>query len=135
MLVIDPDAGESLLRTELLASGGHITLAGTAGLQLLTGDGQEDHDIIVIGRLSDINAALDGLQFTPEPNYTDLARITITTSDFGSSGVGVPEVLSEVIDWNFLSRHTPHAVHLSCVVWASTQDLRSWRSWWVFVGS
>ncbi len=59
---------------------GTLTLATTAGLTLTLGTGVDDDDVTVLGDLADINAALDGLVFTPEPGYAGVGNIQVTTT-------------------------------------------------------
>ncbi|MDJ0833996.1 MAG: cadherin-like domain-containing protein [Gammaproteobacteria bacterium] len=75
--VDDGTAGDPILRTTLTVSNGTLTLATTAGLTSVTGDGTGT--IVVIGAESDINNALDGLTFSPTGDYNGPAALTVTT--------------------------------------------------------
>ena len=48
----------------LSVDSGTLTLAHTDGLAFISGDGANDSSMTFLGSLSDINTALDGLQFT-----------------------------------------------------------------------
>jgi hypothetical protein len=108
LFVTDPDAGpDDILQVELstetlhrfgggsssyLATG-TLTLSTTAGLTFVNGDGTDDTVMAFRGKLADINAALNGLRFTPfdltnEPEFAGLAGIKITTDDEGHNGTG-----------------------------------------------
>ncbi|SOY65205.1 beta strand repeat-containing protein [Cupriavidus taiwanensis] len=65
----------------LTASAGTITLNGTTGLQFLAGDGSADGTMTFTGSDADINAALDGLQFTGDRDYAGGALLQMQTSD------------------------------------------------------
>ncbi|MGB5327632.1 MAG: cadherin-like domain-containing protein, partial [Gammaproteobacteria bacterium] len=66
-----------VLRTILTVTNGTLSLATTAGLTSVTGDGTGT--VIVIGAESDINTALDGLTYAPTNNYSGPADLTVTT--------------------------------------------------------
>jgi len=86
--VTDVDAGGAPLQVTLNASNGVITLGGTAGLAFSAGDGAADSSMTFTGTVAAINAALDGLVFTPDLDYWGLALISMSTSDLGASGAG-----------------------------------------------
>ena len=88
--VSDPDAGVNPLQVTLTATNGTLTLAGTAGLVFLAGDGTADAAMTVTGTQAALNAALDGMSFLPTLNFTGAASVAITTDDLGASGVGGP---------------------------------------------
>src|SRR4029434_1485401 len=76
----------ALLRITLAADDGVITLSGTTGLSFTTGDGAADGTMTFTGTAADINAALDGLVFTPSANYNGSTSLQITTNDQGNTG-------------------------------------------------
>ncbi|MGH8465991.1 MAG: beta strand repeat-containing protein, partial [Pseudomonas sp.] len=86
--ISDVDAGSSLLKVTLTASRGTISLGGTSGLSFLTGSGNGDVIMSFQGSLNDINAALNGLTFTPTAGYYGSTTLTITTDDNGNTGSG-----------------------------------------------
>ena len=73
----DGTAGDPILRTTLAVDNGTVTLATTAGLTSVTGDGTDT--VVMIGLESDINAALDGLTFSPTADYNGPADLKVTT--------------------------------------------------------
>jgi hypothetical protein len=87
--ISDVDAGASPVQVSLSASNGTITLSQTAGLSFITGDGAADASMSFTGTMAAINAALDGLTFTPTLDYVGPASIQIVTDDLGNSGAGV----------------------------------------------
>jgi len=75
--VADGTIDDPLLRTTLTVTNGTLTLATTAGLTSVTGDGTDT--VILIGSESDINTALDGLTYAPTNSYSGPADLTVTT--------------------------------------------------------
>ncbi|UCH49647.1 MAG: DUF4347 domain-containing protein, partial [Betaproteobacteria bacterium] len=67
-------------------------------LTFTTGDGTEDTTMIFSGTLADINAALEGMTFTPDMGFTGVATIGITVNDQGNTGTGGPLVDSAVVN-------------------------------------
>jgi hypothetical protein len=88
--ITDVDAGGAPLQVSLAASNGVVTLGGVAGLTFTASDGTADASMTFTGTVASINAALDGLVFTPNPDYNGLAFIQLTTNDLGASGSAVP---------------------------------------------
>jgi hypothetical protein len=83
--VSDPDVwlGTNRLQVSLKAVNGVLSLSGTTGLTMLMGSGTNDVEVRFEGLVSDINAALDGLQFIPDADYFGPAQIEMLTNDLG----------------------------------------------------
>ena len=79
--ISDGDAGSNPLRVTLTATNGTMTLSQTTGLTFSTGDGTSDTTMVFEGTLTNINAALDGLQFLGDSDFNGAANIQITTDD------------------------------------------------------
>ena len=62
-------------------------LAGTAGLSFTVGDGTGDATMTFSGTASAINAALDGLIYTPAANYKGSDAIGVATSDGSATDI------------------------------------------------
>ena len=86
--VTDVDAGTSPVRMTVTVTNGTVTLAGTAGLTFLTGDGVNDATLSFTGTLADVNAALSALVFQGTPDYYGAANVQLVTDDLGSVGAG-----------------------------------------------
>ncbi len=86
--ISDIDAAASPVQVTLSATGGTLSLSGTAGLSFTTGDGTSDATMTFTGTLANINAALNGLVFTPTANFSGAASLQITTNDLGNTGAG-----------------------------------------------
>jgi uncharacterized repeat protein (TIGR01451 family)/MYXO-CTERM domain-containing protein len=95
--VADPDAGDADVQITLAATSGVVTLATTAGLALVTGTGTGDATVAFTGPLVSVNAALDGLAFTPAAGYVGAASLTITTDDLGHTGAGGPKSATDSV--------------------------------------
>jgi len=83
--VADPDIGSSPMQVTLTAVNGTLTLATTQNLAVA---GNGTGTVILTGTVADVNAALNGLVFTPPADYFGPAGIQIASSDQGASGAG-----------------------------------------------
>jgi hypothetical protein len=95
--VADLEVGSGVLEVTLTAINGRLTVPQPAWLVFSAGGGTNDHSATFTGTVADINAALDGLQFTPDSNFNGLAAVTITVSDLGLSGTGGPQSVTETV--------------------------------------
>ncbi|MCA9145020.1 MAG: DUF4347 domain-containing protein, partial [Planctomycetales bacterium] len=86
--VSDLDAGNNMVEVTLAAQQGTLTLSGTSGLMFSSGDGTSDVTTTFRGTLANINAALNGLVYTPTANYFGPASLAVTTNDLGNLGSG-----------------------------------------------
>ncbi len=86
--VTDLDAGTNLIQVSLTSSTGTVSLASIAGLNFLVGTGTNDEIVGFTGRISDINAALEGASYMPAAGFLGSANISLFTSDLGNSGIG-----------------------------------------------
>jgi predicted outer membrane repeat protein len=96
--VADPDAGANTIQVTLTVTNGTLTLSGTSGLSFAfsdgngtgAGDGTADTTMTFRGTLANVNAALNGMAFTPSVGFSGPAVLTITSNDLGNSGTGGP---------------------------------------------
>ena len=89
--VADVDVAETAggkLEISLGVSHGTLTLGSIAGLSFSAGDGSADAGMTFRGLPGDVNAALEGLVYSPTPNYFGSAVLTVSTSDLGNTGSG-----------------------------------------------
>jgi VCBS repeat-containing protein len=77
IMVLDGDAGSSVQIT-LTATNGTLTLGSTTNV-VVTGD--LTSTVIATGSIANLNAALNGLRFTPNANYNGSASLQIVTND------------------------------------------------------
>jgi hypothetical protein len=75
------DANGDTLTVALGTNNGVLTLATTAGLTFLGGDGVADASMTIRGSAAAINAALNGLQYIPTADYNGAAILSIQASD------------------------------------------------------
>ena len=112
-MVGDPDIylGNNRLTVTLTASRGLMTLSTVSGLTFAVGggDGTADAMMMFSGDVNDLNNALNGLQFIPEPDYFGSAWIDVLTNDLGQfTSTGLPEETDlDRIDINVISVNDP----------------------------
>jgi hypothetical protein len=79
--VNDPNAVPAgMVQVMLSVSNGTLTLAGISGLTIMSGD-NGSATITIRGTLADINAALDGLIYTPNTGFSGSDTLTILSDD------------------------------------------------------
>ena len=110
--VSDPDTSTALCQVNLAVLHGSLTLAETAGLTFIAGDGLNDRSMIFRGTITAVNAALDGLSYAPDRGYVGSETLTITTDDLGS-GIGTLLVDSDSVAIQVQDKktHANAAVH------------------------
>ncbi|MCE1113821.1 MULTISPECIES: DUF4347 domain-containing protein [Pseudomonas] len=86
--ISDVDAGGNVIKLSLTSVNGQMTLGSIVGLSFATGDGSNDTAMVFTGTLAAINAALNGLTFTPQAGYNGTGSITFQSDDQGYSGSG-----------------------------------------------
>ncbi|HEV8067517.1 MAG TPA: PKD domain-containing protein [Planctomycetaceae bacterium] len=80
--VTDTGAGTNVQQLTLVAAHGTLTLGSISGLTFTFGsDGSAS--ITVQGTLANLNAALNGLKFTPSTGYSGAAPVSVTYEDLG----------------------------------------------------
>jgi hypothetical protein len=83
----DADAGSTTEQLTLTATHGTLKLASTSGLKVVSG-ANKSASMTVSGTLANLNAALNGLTFTPTSRYIGAASITVSLKDSGDSLTG-----------------------------------------------
>jgi hypothetical protein len=87
--IADADAGTASVRVTLTVDTGTLTLPSTTGLSFSVGNGSAAASMTFAGSIANINAALNGLTFTPANGFVGgAASLTVTTNDLGNSGGG-----------------------------------------------
>ncbi len=84
--VSDPEAGNGtgVPQVTLAAADGTLTLASTNGLTFTTGNGTGNGVMVFTGTQAAIDASLNGLIFTPTPDFYGVATLAISTNDRNS---------------------------------------------------
>ncbi|HMW22773.1 MAG TPA: DUF4347 domain-containing protein, partial [Burkholderiaceae bacterium] len=100
LTIADPDAGSSLLRTELRISQGALTATSGAGVTVL---GSGSTTLVLTGTLTDLNAYLASAAapvYTPVANANGSFTLTMQTSDGLNTGTGGTIELGQ-LDYRF----------------------------------
>ncbi|GBD36584.1 Leukotoxin [bacterium HR36] len=87
--IADIDAGSGNLRVALSVSHGTLTLGNTTGISIISGS-NGSASMTVEGTLSNLNNALNGLVYTPNPNYSGNDTLSIQVNDLGNTGAPGP---------------------------------------------
>ncbi|MCY2925939.1 MAG: cadherin domain-containing protein [Planctomycetota bacterium] len=95
--IADVDAGQNELAITLSVEHGTLTLASADGLTVIDGaDGTEC--VTFTGSIAAINAALEGLTYTPEADYSGDDALAIVTDDQGNTGSGDAQSDTSTVD-------------------------------------
>ena len=86
--VADSDNDGGVEQVSLSATNGTLTLASGSEVDVTSGTGAGDASVTFTGTINDLNAALDGLVFTPTANVYGAGSIAIAVDDLGNSGTG-----------------------------------------------
>ena len=95
--VSDLDAGLAAIRVSLTTTNGSLTLNGVDGLVFSVGDGTGNVTMTFTGSVSSINAALDGLLFTPSAGFVGSVNLTVDVDDLSNSGAPGPKTASGAV--------------------------------------
>jgi hypothetical protein len=85
--VTDVEAGSNVEQVTLTTTHGTLKLASTSGLKFVSGS-NKSASMTVSGTLTNLNAALNGLTFTPTSRYVGAASITVSIKDAGDNLTG-----------------------------------------------
>jgi len=84
-----------LLVATLQVPVGDLTLASSAGVTFISGDGANDSYMQISGSVADINLAINGLIYTPGADYNGPVNLTINLGD-----IGLPLKVSAILPIN-----------------------------------
>ena len=93
--VSDVDLAGGALQVTLSVGNGRLTLGQTVALTFTQGNGTADESMIFSGTLAAVNAALDGLAYQPNADFTGQDRLDITSNDLGNTGAPGPRTDSD----------------------------------------
>jgi len=96
--VSNNDSMSTQLEVALSVDNGVLSLDTTDGLDFLVGTGIDDNYIDFVGTPEAIDAALNGLSYTPDPGFQGVDTLTITTSDPQAVGDRLPPPPNNIID-------------------------------------
>ena len=128
----DIDAGAGDIQVTIVATDGTLTLSGTRGLRFVTGNGVADRRMVLLGSVDDVNAALDGMQLMPDPQFTGTAEVRITVSDLGNTGIGGPLTSESVVETQvrairYGTDPRPASSATSTSAWAAATSAMKWE--------
>jgi Putative Ig domain/PKD domain len=96
--VTDPKAGSGTEQLTLTATHGTLTLATTKGVTSTSASSSASSPTITLkGKLANLNAALNGLKFTPTPGYAGPAALAISYKDSQNSQTASATVAITVV--------------------------------------
>lgn len=102
IVISDVDANGAVEQVTLTTTHGRATLAETAGLSFTTGTGADDAVMSFTGTLDRIDAALDGLSFTPDAEFAGAATLEVSADDLGNTGAGGPQTVNVIVPINVI---------------------------------
>jgi hypothetical protein len=85
--IADASAGSNTEQLSLTATHGTLRLGTTSGIKIVSG-ANRSASMTISGTLTSLNAALNGLTFTPTSRYTGSASIALKYTDAGDSLTG-----------------------------------------------
>lgn len=116
----DVHLGNNRLQVTVSVDTGVISLSGVSGLTFTTGDGTADATITFEGDVADVNAALDGMTYTPSAEYFNIlptatppsatpVLLTIATDDLGqfTGPPSTPQVTTSVVRIDVVAVNDP----------------------------
>jgi VCBS repeat-containing protein len=109
--VSDPDGAGRLVQITVQVDHGTVTLARTTGLTFAVGTGTNTAAMTFTGTVADVNAAFDGLAYTPGAGFRGLERLRIQTDDLANGGGATGVVVDGEID-----------IHVGAIVVTATDD-------------
>ncbi len=95
--IADADAASMQLEVSLAVTNGTLTLAAITGLTFSSGDGTADAAMTFTGTLTSVNAALNGMSFSPTTGYVGAASVQIDVDDQNSNSDEGAKTDSETI--------------------------------------
>ncbi len=105
---LDVNPAINLVEVELTVSDGTLTLGSTTGITV-TGGANGTDSVTIKGTFNNVNAALNGLVYTPDTNYNGPDQLSVTTNDLGNIGAGSPLVDISTVDLTIEEANTPPA--------------------------
>lgn len=99
----DADAGGNSIRVTLSVVHGTLSLAGTAGLSFISGTGNGDTTMVFSAPVAAINAALEGLRYRPNIDYSGADTLSIVADDLGNTGSGGARSSGRTVNVDVLS--------------------------------
>jgi hypothetical protein len=93
--VSDPDAGDGIVALSLFVPRGALSAGAGNGAEL---SGVGTNELTVTGTVTDVNTALNGLRYDPQPDWQGVLALTVTADDRGHSGAPGPAFDQESVE-------------------------------------
>ena len=93
----DLDADGADIVVTLSVGNGTLSVSGNGSLTSINGDGGDETPLVLQGAVDQINLALDGLTYFPDPDFSGNDTLNVGVDDLGSSG-GSPQFAFESIN-------------------------------------
>ena len=114
--ISDPDVGNLPVQVTLATDFGTLSLGGVKGLTFAAGSGPNGAAMTFTGTIADINAALDGMRFTPndyQSNVTAGIQITVNDLCLGHTGAAyTPQVATRTVSVGLIAVNDPPVITL-----------------------
>ena len=107
------DSDAATVRVTLSAGDGVINLAGTAGLSSVFGDGTAG--VAIEGSIAAVNAALDGMSYSPSADFNGPDFLAVTVEDLGGTGDGGPQSDTATVAITVTPQADPPALTVTAV--------------------
>ncbi len=121
--ISDVDGTTDTLQVAITATNGTLTANNNSKITP-TGDGSGN--LTLSGSLDDINAALNGLKFTPTTNFNGTTKITIVTTEQGATPLPGSDININVAPVNDAPTVTPGTNLI--VVGTTAQTFKTWAT-------
>jgi hypothetical protein len=95
--ISDSSAGSSVEQLALSATHGTLILGSTTGITFVNG-ANNSASMTIDGTLGSLNAALNGLSFTPTKNFIGTAIVTLGYTDLGTGLMGSATITISVVN-------------------------------------
>lgn len=92
---VQEDDPSGTVRVSLGVGNGTVTLGATSGLSSVTGNGTTT--VVLVGPLTNVNNALNGLTYRGSQHYNGSDTLSATLNDLGNTGAGGGGDISQVL--------------------------------------
>ena len=99
LISFSDDATEdgSNVQLQLTTSHGIITLNTNTGISIIDG-ADASTTMTLLGNVINLNNAIDGLSYSPDPNFNGTAPLQSTINDLGNAGSGIAESATKTVN-------------------------------------
>ncbi len=109
--VADVDSNGGIEQVTLQVSNGTVTLSSVSGLTFVYGTGTNDTSSEFTGTIANLNNALNGLVYSPNPGFANASdTLQVTINDLGNSGNGGALSANGFVTLNVIASNAPAIV-------------------------